>query len=132
MLVTYLMVLRVLEYEDYLDKSLYTYLLIGPKNPDYTEEPPDLKLSWLNKKNWGDLKALSMIKPFTNSNLVDYLKEFPTVWNEYFKRGKFTYDDLPNKDRFNLAPLLPLPIDDRFEIILPDESSFKFNDSADK
>lgn len=50
MLVTYLMVLRVLEYEEYLDKNLYYFLLNGPKLTDHGEEPPTkgLNLKWLN------------------------------------------------------------------------------------
>ncbi|CDW77756.1 dynein heavy chain axonemal [Stylonychia lemnae] len=135
MLVTYLMVLRVLEYEDYLDKTLYSYLLIGPKNPDYSEEPPtqDLKLNWLNKRNWGDLKALSQIKPFTNNNLIEYIKELPAVWNEYYKKNRFSYDELPNKDRLNLIPLLPPPIDDRFDVLpANDLVQSKFMNSFDK
>jgi hypothetical protein len=59
-----------------LDKNLYSFLLGGPRNPDYSEEAPSklLKLNWLNTKIWGDLKQLSLLKPFTHKNLIDHLR----------------------------------------------------------
>ena len=93
------MVLKVLEFEGFLDKNLFNFLLNGPRNPEYSQEAPkELKSSWLNTRIWGDLKSLAELKPFTLNNLVGNVKQNISDWNAYYELEKFEYDKIPNNE----------------------------------
>ncbi len=78
------------------------------RHTDYTEDvPKDLKLAWLNRKIWGDLRNLAELRPFNSNNLITHIKDNPTIWNEFYNLEIFSFDRLPNKDKLNLTPLLP-------------------------
>mmetsp|Transcript_42571 Transcript_42571/g.65293 ORF Transcript_42571/g.65293 Transcript_42571/m.65293 type:complete len:117 (-) Transcript_42571:3317-3667(-) len=59
--VTYMIIFRIMQAENFLDPALYDFLISGPKtvNP-HASVPDELKGSaWLNNMMWADLKYLS-------------------------------------------------------------------------
>jgi len=71
-LITYMLVMRVMESESFIDRNLFDFLISGARSVSAsTEVPGDIdKLRWLNNMMWADLKYLSCLKPFNASNLL--------------------------------------------------------------
>ena len=66
-LVTCILVMRVMEAENFIDKKLNEFLLSGPKSLQPTVVPQEINNApWLTNMVWADLKYLSTIKPFNS------------------------------------------------------------------
>jgi hypothetical protein len=72
--VTYMLVLRVLESENFIDRKLLDFIMSGAKTVSMTAQVPEsIKLCpWLDNMMWADLQYLSNIKPFNSANLLNH------------------------------------------------------------
>ena len=75
-LVTYMLVMRVLEAESFVDHNLFQFLINGSKSVSPTTQVPSsidlVKLPWLDNMMWADLQYLAGVKPFNATNLLTH------------------------------------------------------------
>jgi hypothetical protein len=100
-LVTYTLVLRVLQAENFLDRGLYDFVISGAHAVSTSSQGPPGggTAHWLTDEMRADLKYLSGLKPFSVQNLLNHIANNPNMWSEYRARRDrpLTFQDLPNK-----------------------------------
>jgi hypothetical protein len=71
-LITYMLVMRVMESESFIDRNLFDFFISGARSVSSTTlVPSDMdQLAWMNNMMWADLKYLACLKPFNSSNLL--------------------------------------------------------------
>ena len=105
-LVTYMLVMRVMEAESFIDRNLFDFLVSGARSVSATTQVPrDLtKAPWLTTMMWADLKYLACLKPFNAANLLGHLTQNQERWTKLFAKRDhaLTFEDLPNRDLLDL------------------------------
>jgi len=118
-LVTVIIVMRVMESESFIDKSLFEFLLNGPKNvSNNTSVPDDIKdAPWLTSMMWADLSFLATLKPFNARNLLTHFSSNSDRWNKLYqiKDKSITFDMLPNKSALDFRFFSQMDEDELFE-----------------
>ena len=118
-LITYMLVLRVLQAENFIDRGLYDFLIGGAQViPSGAQAPADTSATpWLTDEMWADLRCLSTLKPFSAQNLLNHITNHPDRWAKYYsKRDRaITFQDLPNKDLLDLRFFTQLDADELSE-----------------
>lgn len=120
-LFSFLLTLRVLESENFLEENLYEFLLSGPlKIEDKFDIPKECELPWMTRFIWTNLHYLSKKLPFTNKNLKQHIINNQLEWDELYEKESFTFEQLPNKAKIDLKPF-----------IFPDEEEEQDEDEQD-
>jgi hypothetical protein len=126
-LVTYMLVMRVLESESFIDRNLLDFLINGAKSVSPTAQVPATinTLPWLDNMMWADLQYLANVKPFNATNLLSHFMQNQEKWNKYCTRrdAPLTFEDLPNKEFLDLRFFAQMEDDELLEEtgqLLPD------------
>ena len=105
-LVTYMLVMRVLEAESFIDHNLFEFLINGAKSVSASAHVPTVitTLPWLDNMMWADLQYLAQVKPFNATNLLSHIMQNQERWNKFCMRRDtaLAFEDLPNKDLLDL------------------------------
>ena len=108
-----------MESESFIDKSLFEFLLNGPKNvSNNTSVPDDIKdAPWLTSMMWADLSFLATLKPFNARNLLTHFSSNSDRWNKLYqiKDKSITFDMLPNKSALDFRFFSQMDEDELFE-----------------
>jgi len=104
-LVTYFISMRILHAEGLADSELLSFALAGSKKVPAKVTSPGSKvgLPWITDSMWADLISLSQIKPFSNSNLIGHIEQNPEAWAPLYSMKRFSFNNLPNASRIDLA-----------------------------
>lgn len=118
-LVTYMLVMRVLESEAFLDRNLLDFVMSGAKRVSPNAQVPAAinTLPWLDNMMWADLQYLANIKPFNATNLLSHFMQNQEKWNKYCMRRDvpLTFEDLPNKELLDLRYFAQMEDDEVLE-----------------
>jgi hypothetical protein len=105
-LVTYMLVMRVMQAENFIDQSLCDFLMCGAQSVSASAQVPrELDtLPWMSNMMWADLQYLSGVKPFNASNLLGHVIQNQERWDKFHSKHDkpLTFQDLPNKDQLDL------------------------------
>jgi hypothetical protein len=104
--VTYMIAMRILESENFIDRNLFEFLMAGARNVSpSTQLPVELERTlWMNSMMWADLKYLARLKPFNTANLLNHLVQNKESWDNFYERRDkpLRFADLPNRDLLDL------------------------------
>ena len=67
-----------------------------------------LKHATLNSMIWTDLKALSKIKPFNKTNLLDHIKGNANMWRDFIARKEpyLGFESFPNGPNIDFEAMM--------------------------
>jgi hypothetical protein len=86
--ITYMLVMRVMQAENFIDQSLCDFLMCGAQSiAANAQAPRDLDaLPWLSNMIWADLQYLSGVKPFNASNLLGHITQNQERWDKFHSK----------------------------------------------
>ena len=105
-LITYLITLRVLQAENFVDPNLSDFIIHGARNLRPDIKPPEelSDVSWVDGMMWAEILYLSKFKPFNQKNMVDHFVNQKQEWVDFFntRDETLTFEELPNKELLDL------------------------------